>query len=710
MKTLTIFSAAVNFFTKANVSGNSLLQPGLKKKTQLLNNLKIILCFTTIVYFANTVNNYFSDFKYSLGITGISTLFFIFLRIVVNERNFVTARNLFMATTCISLGFVCFTEGFVSGNYFFFFVFVIVASFIYDYKETNQLIAAFIVILVSVVIIFLFTPNHSILQPQSLEMEDFYFKSNLIFTAILICILSFILLRQNFDNAKRVIGKQKFLDAIFNTSFDAVFIVNTKSYSIDNCNNQSYLIFDTDKNAIFSKPFDTFFKGEDVGFNKFTEAVKSKSLNWKGELICKTNTGAEFVGLVSVVSFFIGQEVFKKINILDITDIKKIQIELSEAKEKAESAMKTKTQFLSHMSHELRTPLNAIIGTSNLLLDEEKLEMQEEHLQMLKNSSEHMLHLVNDVLDYSKIEADMMKLEKNTFNGKEFFDKIQGMFQNQFNKKGLSLKMEIDEALHRNFIADETKLSQVLCNLISNALKFTEAGDVTVSATLEKSTSKKAQVLFSVKDSGIGISKKHQDLVFLSFTQADKSTTRKFGGTGLGLSISKKMVELLKGDLQVASKLGSGCEFYFTIPLGISLNNKQYVNEKTMKTLHTLDTLNVLIAEDNGINMMIVRKFLNKWSIQPTEAVNGIEAIQKFDKAKHDVLLIDLEMPEMDGYETIAEIRKTNKDIPVIAFTAAMYDNMHSDLLSHGFTDYIQKPFRPEDLHSKIAQYLKQAV
>jgi signal transduction histidine kinase/ActR/RegA family two-component response regulator len=710
MKTLTIFSAAVNFFTKANVSGNSLLQPGLKKKTQLLNNLKIILCFTTIVYFANTVNNYFSDFKYSLGITGISTLFFIFLRLVVNERNFVTARNLFMATTCISLGFVCFTEGFVSGNYFFFFVFVIVASFIYDYKETNQLIAAFIVILVSVVIIFLYTPNHSILQPQSLEMEDFYFKSNLIFTAILICILSFILLRQNFDNAKRVVGKQKFLDAIFNTSFDAVFIVNTKSYSIDNCNSQSYLIFDTDKNAIFSKPFDTFFKGEDVVFNKFTEAVKSKSLNWKGELICKTNTGAEFVGLVSVVSFFIGQEVFKKINILDITDIKKIQIELSEAKEKAESAMKTKTQFLSHMSHELRTPLNAIIGTSNLLLDEERLEMQEEHLQMLKNSSEHMLHLVNDVLDYSKIEADMMKLEKNTFNGKEFFDKIQGMFQNQFNKKGLCLKMEIDEALHKNFITDETKLSQILCNLISNALKFTEEGDVTVSAKLEKSTSKKAQVLFSVKDSGIGISKKHQDLVFLSFTQADKSTTRKFGGTGLGLSISKKMVELLKGDLKINSKLGSGCEFYFTIPLGVSLNNKQYVNEKTMKTLHTLDTLNVLIAEDNGINMMIVRKFLNKWSIQPTEAVNGVEAIQKFDKEKHDVLLIDLEMPEMDGYETIAEIRKTNKDIPVIAFTAAMYDNMHSDLLSHGFTDYIQKPFRPEDLHGKIAQYIKQAV
>lgn len=710
MKTLTIFSSIANFFTKTSVNSNSMLLPGLKKKVQLLNNQKIILFFTTFIYFVNSINNYISGYKYSFGITTFCTLFFIFQRLAINEKNFVTVRNLFMATTCISLGFLCFTEGFVSGNYFFFFVFVIVASFIYDYKETAQLVTAFIVILIGVVVIFLYTPHHSILQPQDEAMENFYFKSNLIFTAMLICISSFVLLRQNFDNAKKIVGKQKFLDAIFNSSFDAVFIVNTKTYSIDNCNTQSYSIFDTDKVSIFNKPFNTFFKGEDAAFKEFTIAVKSKANNWKGELVCKTNTGAEFVGLVSVVSFVVGQDIFKKINILDITDIKKIQQELLEAKDKAESAMKTKTQFLSHMSHELRTPLNAIIGTSNLLLDEERLENQEEHLQMLKNSSEHMLHLVNDVLDYSKIEADMMKIEKVAFDGKMFFDKIQSMFQNQFKAKGVILKMDIEETLYRNFISDETKLSQVLCNLISNALKFTESGEVTITAKLEKSTSRKAMVSFSVKDSGIGISNKHQELVFLSFTQGDKSTTRKFGGTGLGLSISKKMVELLKGELKVDSKLGNGSEFYFTVPLGVSISNKKFVNEKTLKTLETLETLNVLIAEDNGINMMIVRKFLNKWSISPTEAINGIEAIQKFDKAKHDVLLIDLEMPEMDGYETIAEIRRTNKDIPVIAFTAAMYDNMHSDLLSHGFTDYLQKPFRPEDLHGKIAQYIKQAV
>jgi hypothetical protein len=179
MKNLSIISAFADFFTKTNLSGNSLLQPGLKKKIQLLNNQKIILCLTAFVYFVNTINNYFSGFKYSLVITGICTIFFICQRLIISEKNFVTVRNLFMATTCVSLVFICFTEGFVSGNYFFFFVFVIVASFIYDYKETYQLIAAFFVIMVGVVVIFICSPYHSILQPQSINMHlIFYFTSS----------------------------------------------------------------------------------------------------------------------------------------------------------------------------------------------------------------------------------------------------------------------------------------------------------------------------------------------------------------------------------------------------------------------------------------------------------------------------------------------------------------------------------------------------
>ena len=704
MQSLNIKPFFVNFFTKEKETSNSLINSGLKKKAQLLNNHKNILTITIFIYLINSINNHFSGFHYSQAVTFSCVLFFTGLRLCINQKNFTVIRNIFMVIVSISVFLLCYVEGIVSANYLFFFDFVIVSSFLFDYKETKQLISALFLIIVSVIAIFVLTPYHSKLEPLSSVLEIFYFKCNLLTSALLISLLSFILLRQNYFNAKKMMGKQKFLDAIYNTSFDAVFIVNTKTFTIDNCNDQSFKIFDVDGKSFADKPIDSFFKG-DVEFKEFKSAVRSKSQTWKGELICHTKSGFEFVGLVSVVPFLVGEEIFKKINVLDITSFKQVQNELTSAKVKAENAMNTKSQFLSHMSHELRTPLNGIIGTANLLMNEETMPQQNEYLTILKNSSEHMLHLVNDVLDYSKIGAEMMKIEKVTINGEEFFANLKGMFINQFNLKGVELKMDIDEALCRNYIGDETKIKQVLCNLISNSLKFTETGAVVLTAKLIKSSSKKAFVSFSIADTGIGIAKKHIDVIFQSFTQGDKSTTRKFGGTGLGLAISKSIVELLKGDLKVSSKIGQGSEFYFTIPLDVCINNKQFVDVETLKTLKMLDNMNVLIAEDNTINMMIVRKFLNKWSIIPTEALNGKEAIQKFDKAIHDVLLIDLEMPEMDGYETIAEIRRTNKDIPVIAFTAAVYDNIHSDLLSHGFTDYIQKPFRPEDLHKKIAQY-----
>jgi CheY-like chemotaxis protein len=357
------------------------------------------------------------------------------------------------------------------------------------------------------------------------------------------------------------------------------------------------------------------------------------------------------------------------------------------------------------MSHELRTPLNGIIGTANLLLDEASMPEQKEHFSLLKYSSEHMLNLINDVLDISKIEAEMMHLEKSSFNLKIFFDKIQSLYTNQFAIKKIQLLFEIDERLDRYFLGDETRLSQVLSNLISNALKFTDTGKVVVAANLINANSKQASIYFSVKDTGMGITEQQQKIIFNSFTQADTTTTRKFGGTGLGLAISKSIIELYKGELKVESIKGAGSNFYFTIKLDLQLNNKNFVNEHIVSTLVSLENVKVLIAEDNQVNMLIARKFLHKWNVIPAEALNGVEALDMFHKSDFDILLIDLEMPEKDGYETVAAIRELNKEIPVIAFTAAVYDNMHADLVSKGFTDYIQKPFRPEDLHRKLSMY-----
>lgn len=379
--------------------------------------------------------------------------------------------------------------------------------------------------------------------------------------------------------------------------------------------------------------------------------------------------------------------------------------ELSEAKAKADSAALAKSRFLSNMSHEMRTPLNGIIGTVNLMLQEPSLPEQQQNLEVLKYSSEHMLSVVNDVLDFSKIEADKMELSVDEFNLKNVLDKINTVFKNQFEFKNVRFEMHVDPSLDKYFKSDETRLKQVLTNLIGNAYKFTDKGTVKVSARLVNSDSDAADVFFSVEDTGIGMSAEHQQTIFDAFNQAETSTTRRYGGTGLGLTISKKIVVKLGGDLKLKSEKGKGSCFYFTIRMPFSIGTKTYVNENKVSTLNGLKGTRVLVAEDSTVNMTITRKFLQRWDVVIHEAVNGQEAVQLFSQNEYDVLLIDLDMPIMDGYQALTEIRKFNKNIPAIAFTAAVLPQMKEYLAEKGFNDFLQKPFRPEDLHKKISMF-----
>jgi CheY-like chemotaxis protein len=248
------------------------------------------------------------------------------------------------------------------------------------------------------------------------------------------------------------------------------------------------------------------------------------------------------------------------------------------------------------------------------------------------------------------------------------------------------------------------RLNQVLNNLLSNARKFTETGTITVTAKPEKLKADALAVHFSVRDTGIGIAPNKVRQIFESFEQADTETTRKYGGTGLGLAISKAIVERMGGELRVSSDPGKGSEFHFTIEMKVNQEQKAYVNEESLKVLRDLEGIRVLMAEDNPINMLVARRFLLKWKVDVDEATNGLQALELFRRKPYDLLLIDLEMPEMDGTQAVAEIRKTDTHVPIIAFTAAVYDNMHEDLIRKGFTDFIPKPFRPEDLHKKILQ------
>jgi len=432
--------------------------------------------------------------------------------------------------------------------------------------------------------------------------------------------------------------------------------------------------------------------------------VNEVAESWQGELSFTTKTGKTFPGYVSVVPFHYKETRYVKVSILDISHVKMTEFELMKAKENAESAVKVKTRFLSNMSHELRTPLNGIIGASNLLLQEERLPAQQTLLDTLKYSSEHMMVLINDILDYSKMEAGKLELAATPVNMKDFIKKVAAQFSGQTNAKGLEFVTDIDDRLDLELMTDETRLNQVLSNLLSNAIKFTHSGTITLAARQIFASSTRATLQFIVRDTGIGIPPQKHKEIFESFTQADINTTRKYGGTGLGLSITKKLVNKFHSELKLQSEEGKGSTFHFTVEFPINENRKMYINEDKTKMLASLDGVRILIAEDNPVNMSVAKRFLQKWGIEVTEAVNGKEAVRQFKKDYFDVLLIDLEMPEMDGATALKEIRKVDADIPIVAFTAAVYDNIYADLMNKGFTDFIHKPFRPEDLHGKIGQ------
>lgn len=384
------------------------------------------------------------------------------------------------------------------------------------------------------------------------------------------------------------------------------------------------------------------------------------------------------------------------------------KLELSDAKEKADSAVLAKSRFLSNMSHEMRTPLNGIIGTVNLMLQEPILPQQEQNLQVLKYSSEHMLSVVNDVLDFSKIEAGKMEMASNELNVKETLQTIYTVFKNQFDAKDVALSFDVDDKLNNWFISDETRLKQVLTNLIGNALKFTEKGIVTVLAKIVSSNDTAADILFSIKDTGIGISHEQQQVIFDAFNQAETSTTRRFGGTGLGLTISKKIVTQFGADLHLESKPYNGSHFYFTVSMPFCNKARQPEKKANAKALSSLKGLKILVAEDSAINMNIARQFLQRWDVIIDEACNGKEAVELFHANTYDLLLIDLDMPVMDGYQAVAEIRKTDMNVPAIAFTAAVLPQMKEHLESMGFNDFLQKPFLPHHLYNKISVYHQQ--
>ena len=378
--------------------------------------------------------------------------------------------------------------------------------------------------------------------------------------------------------------------------------------------------------------------------------------------------------------------------------------ELILAKEKAELASKTKANFLSTVTHELRTPLYAVTGLSNMLLDEDPKPEQVKHLKSLKFSGDYLLTFINDILQINKIEANKVDVEPEVFNLKEKITNIVAALNNSAIDNNIKVHFEFDKDLPKNYIADQLKISQVLINLIGNAIKFTKDGDIWIRVYKIDEKDGLYNVRFEVEDNGIGITKEKQDNMFESFSQGSIQINRKYGGTGLGLSIVKGLIDILKGKIYLKSELGKGTTFTFELPLKFT---QEVIKEKKVEYFNDineieLSNIKILVVEDNKINQMITKKILTKMKLNCDVVDNGEEAVDMVKTNNYDVVLMDIHMPGISGLEATKIIRTFDKKLTIFALTAVTLEDKMHEFDEAGFDDIISKPFRQEDFEKKL--------
>lgn len=385
--------------------------------------------------------------------------------------------------------------------------------------------------------------------------------------------------------------------------------------------------------------------------------------------------------------------------------LKENESKLLEAKNIAEENVHQKAQFLSTMSHEIRTPLNAIIGISHLLTNQKLSKENNDYINSLHFSAKNLLNLINDILDYNKIESRKLELEEKPIELTPFVEKLIKQHEGKAIEQQNKLKLDLEKSLPKGIKGDEVRLAQILNNLLSNSNKFTKQGLITLSIEQIESHENQSSLRFSVKDNGIGIKKENQEKIFDSFTQEHTSTTRMYGGTGLGLAISKSLVELMGGRLILKSEYQVGTVFSFEIEVE-DISNHKFSASTSFKEKSLPENKRILLVEDNQLNTMIAQKFLNEWGITEIDtAENGEIGVDKANDS-HSLILMDLQMPKMDGYTAAQEIRQKGLETPIVALTAEALSDVRQKILEHGMNSYVSKPFDPKDLFDTLNKYL----
>lgn len=400
-------------------------------------------------------------------------------------------------------------------------------------------------------------------------------------------------------------------------------------------------------------------------------------------------------------------------------DIAREQAETSKeqaeiAKEQAEFSAEVKQQFLASMSHEIRTPMNGIKGMVDLLEQHDMSPEEKKYLGIIKSSAKNLIVIINDILDYTKIEAGKLQLDEDAINLHQTLDTIVAGHQARVNEKELDIRVSIDEKVPQSFLGDPVRLSQILTNLFSNAVKFTIKGGVSIACRLLDEDPYRLKLRFSVQDTGIGIPRDKFDDIFQVFTQASSDTTRRFGGTGLGLSISKQLVEMQGGQLFLESEVGKGSTFSFEMWFKKNKEHALTPKRKSKGITPSPDAgkgKKVLLAEDNDVNQLLVETLLGQWGYSVDVAENGREAVEMLKEGHYVLVLMDVHMPDLDGYQATAAIRSDLPSpkchIPIIAMTASAFKGEAERCLEVGMDDYISKPFDKNILYEKLMQHIR---
>src|SRR5450432_22062 len=515
---------------------------------------------------------------------------------------------------------------------------------------------------------------------------------------------------------QRLRDQQFYTRSLIESNIDAIMTTDPSGIITD-VNKQMEALTDCTRDELIGAPFKDYFTDPERAEAAIKLVLSEKSVT-DYELTARARDGKQTVVSYNATTFYDRNRTLQGVFAAarDVTERKRVEAELQQAKAAAESASRTKSDFLASMSHEIRTPMNAIMGIADLLAKTALSPEQDKYVQIFRRAGDNLLNLINDILDLSKVEASQLELERTGFSLNDDLEKVTEMVAARANEKGLALVCKIAPNVSTDLVGDPTRLRQVLLNLLGNAIKFTQSGEVSLRVTSEKDGSVPTALRFTVSDTGIGIPGEKLSQVFERFTQADSSTTRRFGGSGLGLTISKRLVELMGGRIWLESAVEKGSVFAFSVPLEIwAAANRPTAAPVDTGPEPALPALRILLAEDSPDNCIITMAYLEDTPYQVEIAETGAIACEKFTAGHYDLVLMDRQMPVMDGLTATRTIRaweQANNRLPtpIIALTASALKGDREMCLAAGCTAFLTKPIKQEVLLKAIKEHSQAAL